>query len=326
MDQKWHQLRTPEMNRWIEMNEFSYHLQSQIISNHLCTVVASKLQPNKVGERRQIVVPPNLGYGNRNIGPIPAGSTLPSLNGWHATGIFLCQPRVLWNSTWIQHHGLPTAHLRLYFDVELKSIVTRWASKFRPTCRLPWKLQNFRAEMSGITQPSSHNCFLHLSAWCSLFGTGCSVCSFWHIWNSSAKSVNRPCQEPALGSSKCHHDSLLECSRIYGHLNLSIQSISTHSDMSSCQLGYKLGEARKPMTRRLNWRTDFVYEKSKTSKICAYYLSKPCPAMEQEEQRPWKPVMLVLVFWGLSTANMYFCWCYPASSMLALAAYLTIYW
>eukprot|EP00434_Breviolum_minutum_P010150 symbB.v1.2.008958.t1/scaffold508.1/size221222/7 len=42
----------------------------------------------KVGERRQIVVPPNLGYGNRNIGPIPAGSTL-------------------------------------YFDVELKSIVTR---------------------------------------------------------------------------------------------------------------------------------------------------------------------------------------------------------
>ena len=160
-----------EPQKWIEMNEFSCHLQSQIISNHLFTVVASKLQPNKVGERRQIVVPPNLGYGNRNIGPIPAGSTLPSLNRWHATGIYWCQPRVLWNSTWIQHHGLPTAHLRLYFDVELKSIVTRWASKFRPTCRLPWKLQNFRAEMSLITQPSSHNCFLHLSA---------MMFSFWH--------------------------------------------------------------------------------------------------------------------------------------------------
>ncbi|CAL1137850.1 unnamed protein product [Cladocopium goreaui] len=42
----------------------------------------------KVGERRQIIVPSNLGYGNRGIGPIPPGSTL-------------------------------------YFDVELKSIVTR---------------------------------------------------------------------------------------------------------------------------------------------------------------------------------------------------------
>ncbi|CAE7039834.1 FPR2 [Symbiodinium sp. CCMP2456] len=30
----------------------------------------------KVGERRQIIVPPGLGYGNRAIGPIPAGSTL----------------------------------------------------------------------------------------------------------------------------------------------------------------------------------------------------------------------------------------------------------
>ncbi|CAJ1404149.1 unnamed protein product [Effrenium voratum] len=30
----------------------------------------------KVGERRQIVVPPSLGYGSRSIGPIPAGSTL----------------------------------------------------------------------------------------------------------------------------------------------------------------------------------------------------------------------------------------------------------
>jgi len=45
--------------------------------------------------------------------------------------------------------------------------------------------------------------------------------------------------------------------------------------------------------------------------------------MEQEEQRPWKPVMLVLVFWGLSAANMYFCWCYPASSMLALVSHIS---
>lgn len=228
------------------------------------------------------------------------------------------------NSTPRAPHCPPEALLRRGTEIDRDAMSVK-VPAYVPFAR---KLQNFRAEMSRITQPSSHNCFPHLSAWCSLFGIGCSVCSFWHIWNSSAKSVNRPCQEPALGSSKCHHDLLLECSRICGHLNLSIQSISTHSDMSSCQLGYKLGEARKPMTRRLNWRTDFVYEKSikkqsATSKICAYYLSKPCPAMEQE-QRPWKPVMLVLVFWGLSAANMYFCWCYPASSMLALAAYLIL--
>ncbi|CAK9034100.1 FK506-binding protein 2 (Peptidyl-prolyl cis-trans isomerase) (PPIase) (Rotamase) [Durusdinium trenchii] len=42
----------------------------------------------KVGERRQIIVPPQLGYGSRGIGPIPPGATL-------------------------------------YFDVELKSIATR---------------------------------------------------------------------------------------------------------------------------------------------------------------------------------------------------------
>lgn len=33
----------------------------------------------QVGERRQIIVPPNLGYGSRGIGPIPPGSTLLSL-------------------------------------------------------------------------------------------------------------------------------------------------------------------------------------------------------------------------------------------------------
>merc|ERR1719382_1599020 len=30
----------------------------------------------KVGERRLIVVPPSIGYGSRQVGPIPAGSTL----------------------------------------------------------------------------------------------------------------------------------------------------------------------------------------------------------------------------------------------------------
>ena len=34
----------------------------------------------EVGERRQIIVPSNLGYGNRGIGPIPPGSTLPGID------------------------------------------------------------------------------------------------------------------------------------------------------------------------------------------------------------------------------------------------------
>jgi hypothetical protein len=44
--------------------------------------------------------------------------------------------------------------------------------------------------------------------------------------------------------------------------------------------------------------------------------------MEEQQGQPWKPVVLVLVFWALSAANVYFCWCYPGSSLLASVACL----
>ena len=238
------------------MNEFSCHLQSQIISNQPFTVVASTLQPNKVGERRQIIVPPNLGYGNRNIGPIPAGSTLPGY--WYIL--------------------IPTQSLAEFpeFNTTGSSLPT-WGSTSTWNWNRSWRDER---QTSGVRVVCHESCRIFEPKWAELHNLQATTafciflydvlflamsvlfCSIWHIWSSCAKSVNRPCQEPALGSSKCHHDLLIECSRICGHLKLSIQSISTHSDMSSCQLDYKLGEARKPMTRRLNWRTDFVYEKS----------------------------------------------------------------
>eukprot|EP00435_Cladocopium_sp_Y103_P028542 s701_g7.t1 len=52
------------------------------------------------------------------------------------------------------------------------------------------------------------------------------------------------------------------------------------------------------------------------------YFDVELKSIEQQEQ-PWKPVVLVLVFWALSAANVYFCWCYPGSSLLASASHIS---
>ena len=91
-----------------------------------------------------LIILSGLGYGNRGIGPIPPGSTLPGINtSWwhllpaidHVMIMYLLLKFHPIHSNPFQSspiHSNPQEsiafiwHPRLYFDVELKSIVTRW--------------------------------------------------------------------------------------------------------------------------------------------------------------------------------------------------------